>query len=317
MENSDSLFGLFPSRMRFLWGQAVKEYDRLEEIRLRTDRPVILRLHETEYFLDGHGNFTKEPGMAYAMGGDELKEIWSRICRDSPYAYEDEIRQGFLTVAGGHRVGVAGQVVLEEDGRVRTLKHIASLNVRVAHEKKGAADKLLPCLYEGGALRSTLLISPPGCGKTTLLRDIVRQVSNGSSLGAGMTVGVVDERSEIAGCYMGVAQNDVGIRTDVLDACPKVYGMMMLIRSMAPQVVAVDELGGTEDAKALRRVAACGCRLLATVHGRDMEDVQKKVFMGELIREGFFDRFVILHKNNGCPEIKAVYDGEMRRCCGE
>ena len=315
MENSDSFLYLFPVYLRRLWGQAIREYRRLEEIRLRVGKPVIARLHEGEYFLDGQGYFTKNIEEAYFLDGREMEDIWAWICHDSPYAYEDEVKQGFLTVSGGHRIGVAGQVVVEEDGRVRTLKYIASLNIRIAHERRGCADALLPRLYEAGNLCNTLLISPPGCGKTTLLRDIIRQVSDGNRFANGLTVGVVDERSEIAGSYMGIAQNDVGIRTDVLDACPKIYGMMMLIRSMAPQVVAIDELGGMEDVEAMRRVASCGCKLLATVHGSGPGDVENKAFMRELLKEGLFSRYVILHKNNGCPEIGKIYKEGMEQCC--
>lgn len=316
MENTDSFLYLFPAYLRHIWGQAVREYHRLEEVRLRVGKPVIVKLHEGEQFLDGQGNFTRNMGEACRIDIATMEDIWAQICHDSPYAYEDEIKQGFLTVAGGHRIGVVGQVVVEENGRVRTLKHISGMNIRIAHEKLGTADKLLPYLYEKGSLCNTLLISPPGCGKTTFLRDIIRQVSNGSRFAEGMTVGVVDERSEIAGSYMGVAQNDVGIRTDILDACPKIYGMMMLIRSMAPQVVAIDELGSLEDVQAMRRVASCGCKLLATIHGNSLEDVAGKEFMKDLISEGLFSRYVVLHKNNGCPEIGGIYKEGMKQCCG-
>ena len=173
----------------------------------------------------------------------ELEEILEHICHYSPYAFEEELRRGFVTVAGGHRVGVAGQAILETDGGIRTLKNISFLNIRVAHQVKGAADRVMPEMYRNGMLRSALIISPPGCGKTTLLRDLIRQISDGNAYGRGMTVGVVDERSESAGSFLGRPQNDVGMRTDVLDSCPKDKGMLLLLRSMSPRVVAIGTAG--------------------------------------------------------------------------
>lgn len=266
--------------------------------------------------MDGQGQFSRDGKKAYRIEKEALTDILNQICHDSVYAYEDELKQGFLTVAGGHRVGIAGQAVVEEDGHVRTLKHVSAMNIRIAHEIKGAADKVLPSLYEAGRLCNTLIISPPGCGKTTLLRDIIRQVSDGNAYGGGKTVGVVDERSEIAGSYMGVPQNDVGIRTDVLDSCPKVYGMMMLIRSMAPEVVAIDELGSMEDVEAMRRASACGCGLLATVHGFGLEELKKKEYMDNMLREGLFARYVEMDRKNGRPHISRIYQKEQRICCG-
>lgn len=314
MDGANSLLYIFPQSLRWLFGQAMMEYQKLEEIRLRTGKPVIVRLHNGERFLNSAGCFTGVEADSYRISNGELTDILNQVCHDSIYAYEDEVKQGFLTVPGGHRIGIAGQAVVEEDGRIRTMKYIASMNIRIAHEIKGAADKVLPYLYEGGRLCNTLIISPPGCGKTTLLRDIVRQVSDGNIYGKGMTVGIVDERSEIAGSYMGEPQNQVGIRTDVLDACPKVYGMMMLIRSMAPEVVAIDELGSNEDVQAIKRVSACGCRLLATVHGLDIRDMREKVFMKELLKERMFARYVVLDKSDGCPRVQGIYKEELELC---
>ena len=301
--------------MRSEWGQVAEQADRLQEIRLRANQPITVLMDNREWFLSKEGGFTQDISYASCSSEKELEAILTHVCHYSIYAFADEIRQGFLTIPGGHRIGLSGQVILENRDQVRNLKYIRYLNIRIAHEIKGVSDSLLPGLYDDkGEPYNTLLISPPGCGKTTMLRDLVRNVSNGNDYGKGVNVSIVDERSEIAGSYLGIAQNDVGIRTDVLDGCPKTEGMMMLIRAMAPRVLAVDELGSDGDIQALRTASGCGCKLFATIHGSSLEEVKYKKFMSGVIADKLFDRYVVLTRKNGSCEVEGVYTGEGVRC---
>ena len=253
---------------------------------------------------------TLQPTLQWIASRKEILQIIQHICRYSMYAYEEELGKGFISTAFGCRVGVAGEVLMGTDGSVKNIRCISSLNIRVAHEAKGIAGAVLPYLYEEKKLCSTLLISPPGCGKTTLLRDIIRMVSDGNRLAGGMTVGVVDERSELAGCCDGIAVNDLGMRTDILDGCLKAAGMLMLLRSMAPDVVAVDELGDREDTIALEQVLKCGCSVLATVHGGSYEELSRKRFLQPLLQAGAFQRYLVLKHCDGTFFVEQVRDGD-------
>lgn len=307
------LLELFPGEQRHLWKKLEEDAARVQEIHLRAGKPVIVLKDGKELFLGQNGHYTERRREAHLVDERELEGLLQHICHYSLYAYEDELKQGFITVAGGHRVGVAGQAVLDGAGKLRTIKHIRHLNIRLSHEVKGAADGILTYLYENEMLLNTLIISPPGCGKTTLLRDMIRQISDGNFYGKGQCVGVVDERSEIAGSFQGIPQNDVGIRTDVLDACPKALGMMLLLRAMSPEVIAIDELGGEEDLDAVRKVSSCGCRIVATIHGSSLEDVRRKSGMEELFRERIFQRFWILGKRAGKCVVLCGFDDDWKK----
>lgn len=306
MTDNSMIKEIFPDRFQDM-AVGLTQVKELQEIRLRAGRPVLLTAGNREYGMTIQGEMTKNINMAYRIEEKDLEAILMHLCHYSLYAYEEEIAKGFLTIKGGHRIGISGQAVVE-NGKIRSIRNITSMNLRIAHEVKGAADHVLPYLYENGEFQNCLLISPPGCGKTTLLRDIIRQVSDGSRYAGGKNVSVIDERSEIGGSYLGMPQNDLGTRTDLLDACPKTQGMMMSLRSMNPYLVAVDEVGGEEDAGAIRQLLKCGCHILASVHGEGPEDVGKKKGMEGLLEEHAFKRYVILSGSHGAGTIERVLD---------
>ncbi len=284
------------------------DFERLQEIRLRTGQPLRITYEGQEISLP-LGDRPK-----HIVTKEEIRETLEYSSHYSLYAFENEIRQGFLTVEGGHRVGVAGKAVLE-DNKVKNLQYISSVNIRMSHEILGCADRVLPFITKNKQVCHTLIISPPCCGKTTLIRDLIRQISDGNEYVKGCTVGVVDERSELGGCYMGIAQNQMGSRTDILDCCPKAEGMLMLIRSMAPQVIAVDEIGTKEDIRAIEYAMQCGCRMIASVHGLTMEEASQKPVLGELIRQKRFERYVILGNEKHPGELREIYDDRGSLLC--
>ncbi len=268
---------------------------RLQEIRLRIGKPLIIICNNKEWV--SQKTIEKE----------ELMEVLEYVSNYSLYAFENELKQGFITIEGGHRVGMTGQVLIE-NGEVKNIKHVSSMNIRISHEILNCADIIFPYITQEKQILNTLMLSPPRCGKTTLLRDLIRQVSDGNQWVRGSTVGVVDERSELGGCYLGVPQNRLGMRTDVLDCCPKSKGMLMLVRSMAPQVIAVDEIGSAEDIHALEYAMHCGCKMIATVHGTSMEEIRKKPILEELVKSHRFERYVVLGNKHRIGEIEGIYD---------
>jgi len=267
------------------------EFEKISEIRLRANKPLIIKIGGRDYSASSQGLIPLGDA-AYRPTADDIYETMERISRHSFYAFESELSMGYITLPGGHRVGVAGQVVLENGG-VRAWKYISAINIRIARSIIGCADKVLPHIWSEAKLRHTMIISPPGCGKTTLLRDIVRQISNNN-----LTVGLVDERSEVAGCFQGIPQNDVGIRTDVLDGCPKAIAMVMLLRAMSPDVIAVDELGGEQDAHAVDTVLNAGIKLLCTAHGVNVDDAMANPFLSKMLARRIFERFIVLGAKN-------------------
>ena len=278
MAGEEYIFKIFPRRLRELLERSGADPGEIQELRLRAGRPLFIICGETELALSAGGRLVHPAGGCpkeglFIVERECIEETVELMSRFSLYAAQEELRQGFFTIQGGHRVGVAGRV-MAENGTVRVMRSISFLNVRVAHEKKGCADRVMPFLYgRDGHFYSTLIISPPRRGKTTLLRDIIRQASDGCQAGPGgtwipgMSVGVVDERSELGACWEGHPAEYAG---------------------------------------------SCGCALAASAHGRSLEEVRGKRGLGRLLEEGIFERLVLLAGEGRVGRIEGIYDGEGR-----
>lgn len=307
MEKKEELIKIFSKNIRDLLRKVLVDFNDVQEIRLRVHAPLLMVYNNHEYYLSSGGTLSKYIKDAYIVSRNELRETMEYISNYSLYAFEEEMKQGFITIQGGHRIGIAGKTIIDGNG-IKTMKFISFINVRLSHQVKGCATAVIPYIHERGEILHTLVISPPRCGKTTLLRDMIRQISDGSEVLPGITVGVIDERSEIGACYQGVPQNELGIRTDILDCCPKAKGMMMLIRTMSPSVIAVDEIGSREDLEAMEYVMNCGCKLIATVHGSSIEDIKQKPVLRKLVQEKSFERYIILNNKGRIGNIGHIYD---------
>ncbi|AKF95290.1 stage III sporulation protein AA [Brevibacillus laterosporus] len=306
------ILSLLPTEIRaVIAALPVKVQEHVEEIRLRQNLPIEIRYGHQASYVTPTGQLTANFRQGWMFREDSSVKLLNQISQHSLYALEEELRRGYITVVGGHRIGIAGRVVLEH-GDVKGIRDITSFNIRIAREKKGVARDILAYLFDQGQFQSTLVISPPQCGKTTLLRDLARSISYGNEWSSSKKVGIVDERSEIAGCYNGIPQRDVGPRTDVLDACPKAIGMMMMIRSMSPDLIVVDEIGRQEDSEAIWEALHAGVGVLCSAHGISLEDIAKRPTISRLIKERVFKRYVILSRKHGAGTIDGLYDEHLR-----
>lgn len=302
------IWSLFPLRIKGVLEEYLLEKpSEIYEIRLRLGRPL-------QIIARGRKGFSNDIlAASYTLTKEDLEQILLALSSGSFYTLEEDLPYGYTTIQGGHRIGFAGQVVAKK-GHIETLNPIAFMNIRLAREIKGLARPYIPYLFdrEKGHIHNTLIIAPPGAGKTTFLRDLIRISSSGDKqLGLlGKKVGLVDERSELAGCYQGVPQLDVGGRTDVLANCPKNQGLLLLIRAMSPEILACDELGQREDYESLMEISRGGVQLLATIHGHSYEDLVGRPSLKKILASKFFQRFLILSLKNGPGTLEKIVNAE-------
>lgn len=283
----------------------------LEEVRLRAGKPLILQNYFKEWFVKNDGTLSDKPMDCFIVKQEDILTSLELMSENSIYAYLEEIKNGYITMKGGHRVGLSGRVI-SEGSTVRNIKDIAGLNIRISNQIFGCSGRVIGFIIKNGNdVYNTLIISPPQCGKTTILRDIARVLSDGipECCFSGIKVGIVDERSEIAACLHGIPQNNVGIRTDVLDGCPKSIGMPMLVRSMSPKVIITDEIGNDGDREAIHGVLNAGVRIIASAHGYNISELKSRREVLKMMDEKVFERYIVLGNAKGPGTLVEVIDG--------
>lgn len=271
----------FPNNIKQILLEEVNNtnYNLLEEIRIRVNRPIILKFNNCIKKID------------HIITTEDILRIMQYITENSIYSYQKQICEGYITLRGGHRVGISGNVVMENE-KVININYIYSLNFRISKEIIGVASEIVKYIYEDGNVKNTLIISPPGAGKTTILRDLIRILSEHK------TIGVVDERGEIAAMYKNIPQNNLGLQVDILNNISKSIGMKMLIRSMSPEVICADEIGTKEDVEAIKYAVTSGVKGVFTSHGDNIEDINFNPILKELLQGNLIERIIILDKNN-------------------
>ncbi len=279
--------------------------DKVNEIRLRLNKKIVLAIGNKSYYLSQSG-LTGNGESALCADKILIDEIFKRACESSVYAYADQIKNGFITTKGGIRVGLAGEGVYEKNF-IKTLKNIDGLAIRIPHQVEGCARGVMSYLFENEFL-NTLIISPPGAGKTTMIRDILHTLSQKNYC---YNVLLVDERFEIANCFNGEATLDVGNFCDILSGIKKDYAFENGIRSLRPDIVATDELS-PRDYPIVQNAVSCGVSILASIHAKDIDDLRLKENFEIILKNKIFKRFIVLSNREGPGTIERIYDENFR-----
>lgn len=278
----------FPAQIQNLLLNITDENKEIcEEIRLRAGQPAYALWNSEEHKLGD-----------YIVSQNNLQEILSRASRYSVHSYSESIAQGFLPLDGGHRLGVCGTAIIK-DGNISGIRTISSLNLRIARQYIGCADSLIPHIFfKNGRPKSVLILSPPAYGKTTILRDLIRQVSN-----KNIRTSIADERGELSAMHQGVAQFDLGLHTDIIEQAPKAQAVMLLLKTMSPQVIALDEITSPNDLMAINYAGNCGVSIFASAHAMNIDDLQKRPLYKDMMKLNIFDMIVTIEKNENLRKV--------------
>lgn len=271
----------------------------VREICIRTEKPVIFMCTNDYLFLRKDGKLTRNLNLPLKIATQKDIEIsLNLMCKNSIYSYTNEIRNGFLTLKGGHRVGLCGTAVMENE-KIMNVRDISTLNIRIARQIKDSADELLTSINR--EFNGIILAGIPASGKTTILRELARKLSI-----MGKKVSVIDERNEFSGTYAGFAQNDLGF-CDILNGYPKSEGLTQAIRTLSPEIIICDEVGTERDILAIKQAVHAGVKLVVSVHSGCVEDFSKRKHCVDILDTGAFDIIAMMAGRNLPGKISRIY----------
>ncbi len=286
-----------------------REKSRIREIRLRSRKPVAVITSSGTEFVSASGRLTSVYSqLVLSTDENEINEIFKRLCGYSVYSFTDAINKGYITVSGGHRAGVAGTAV-SENGKITAVRDVCAINLRIAREIKGAADEIYKLFYING-LCSAVIAGPPAAGKTTILRDLAKKLS-GAEQGCFYKTFVCDERGELGACVSGIAQNDMGLNSDIITGYPKAEGIMIGLRSFSPDIIICDEVASYEEVEAIESGVNSGVSFALSVHARSERELKTKPVIKRLLATGAFEKVILLSGSEVGKIQKTFEAGEL------